>query len=443
MSYEPRDEQIRARARSIGAGGGGWGKAVVGFAFAILFIFGGAFILVPDQLRELIFGTSIAKEFQETSTIDPGLSTEFKSPEPVADLQEISVVMPEPEPEEEPKEVFTKPSAEELERLNALQNQLNELLAAQGERGVDPAELEQLLDAQAERLKAEFGQQQRLTEEIFEERLRNASLAAIPAGPSVEQIAEQERLQREAEERARLSEIEQEQISSPALLFDQGGTGSASAGTAGGPRALNDNEAFLNAASRAPHETVRASSIPNPSRTIVQGTIVEAVLETAISTELPGTLRAVTSVDVYSYDGQNVLLPRGSRLIGTYSSDISIAQRRVLIAWNRAVTPDGTSVALGGIGGDSLGRSGQTGFVDTRFGVRFGTAALISVLGVAPTVLIDDDAGEVEQQIITDVSRDLRNTTASILDDYLSLPPVIYVDQGTEMTVFVNRDLVI
>ena len=110
----------------------------------------------------------------------------------------------------------------------------------------------------------------------------------------------------------------------------------------------------------------------------MQGTILEAALESAIDTDLPGAIRAVLTVDVLSYDGTSVLLPRGTRLIGTYSSKVKIAQSRALVAWNRAITPAGTSVELGGIGGDELGRSGQTGDVDTHFweALRLGRADL-------------------------------------------------------------------
>lgn len=137
-----------------------------------------------------------------------------------------------------------------------------------------------------------------------------------------------------------------------------------------------------------------------------------------------------------------MLLPSGTRLIGTYSSEVTLAQSRALIAWNRAITPEGASISLGGIGGDRLGRSGQTGFVDTRFGERFGSAALISVLGIAPSLLVDDNSSNAQQELAEDLGDDLRNTTASVLNDYLSLPPIIYVDQGAELTVFVDRDLV-
>jgi len=96
----------------------------------------------------------------------------------------------------------------------------------------------------------------------------------------------------------------------------------------------------------------------------------------------------------------------------------------------------------GGVGGDTLGRSGQAGFVDTRFRERFGTAALITLIGAVPGALVDSDDNDVVVELAEDVGADLQNVTNSILDDYLSLPPIIYIDQGAAMSIFVNRDLV-
>jgi type IV secretion system protein VirB10 len=195
-------------------------------------------------------------------------------------------------------------------------------------------------------------------------------------------------------------------------------------------------------ASTESYDTVRATQIAAPSRTIVQGTTLQATLETAISTELPGVIRAVVSDDVYSYDGETVLLPRGTRLIGSYNSDVSVVQDRVQLAWSRAVTPDGVSVELGGYGADTLGRSGQEGFVDGRFRQRFGSAALISLIGAAPEVVVTGNTSPAGQDVTQDIGNDLETTSQGVMGDYLSQPPVIYVDQGTGMTVFVNRDLV-
>lgn len=437
---EPPDRQVADRIERLKGGTqSGVGQGVKIAVFVLLLGLIALFFVVPAEVRDAWFGTSRSDDIQTTSIPDPGISTQMTTTQPldtdVSDPVDTSINIPAADG---PALVAEDSGEDELARL---QEQLDLLLAAQGDRGVDPAELETLLDAQAARLRQEFENQNRLQEQLYQQQLQAARAAAVPVSPSPNVIADQEALQRLEEERARRAAIRDEQIRSPALLFDDGRA--APGGTSGGAdRDLNANEAFLASASRQPHETARAANIPDPSRTIVQGTIIEAVLETALSTELPGVLRAVTSVDVYSFDGSTVLLPSGTRLIGSYSSEVTLAQSRALIAWNRAVTPDGQSVSLGGIGGDSLGRSGQTGFVDTRFGERFGSAALISILGIAPSLVVDDGSSIAQQELAEDLGDDLRNTTASVLNDYLSLPPIIYVDQGTELTVFVDRDLV-
>lgn len=443
MAEDAKQVEARVAERQARLSGGQRGGAVktasiVGGSLAFMLL--SAMLLAPEQLRSLFSSTSDSEDFQSTSTTDPGLSTQMTVPQQVdtdaTEPLDTTINMPEPSG---PTLVDQTQGNEDLA---ALQAQLDELLAAQGQQGVDTEKLNELLDAQAARLQQEFNNQARLQEQLYQQQLQAARAAAVPTGPNQNDIAEQEARQRLEEERARRAAIREEQIRSPALLFDNGGPAGAASG-GGNNRDLNANESFLQSASRQPHETAKASSIPNPSRTIVQGTIIEAVLETALSTELPGTLRAVTSVDVYSFDGSTVLLPGGTRLIGRYSSEVTLAQSRALIAWNRAITPDGQSVSLGGIGGDRLGRSGQTGFVDTRFGERFGSAALISVLGIAPSLLVDDNSSNAQQELAEDLGDDLRNTTASVLNDYLSLPPIIYVDQGAELTVFVDRDLVL
>ena len=96
---------------------------------------------------------------------------------------------------------------------------------------------------------------------------------------------------------------------------------------------------------------------------------------------------------------------------------------------------------LGSIGADALGRSGQTGFVDTRFNERFGSAALISLIGALPAAAAGQIEDEAAADVASDVGTDLRDSTQSVMQDYLAIRPVIHVDQGTRITVMVDRDL--
>jgi type IV secretion system protein VirB10 len=173
----------------------------------------------------------------------------------------------------------------------------------------------------------------------------------------------------------------------------------------------------------------------------VQGTLIEAALETAISTDLAGNVVAQVSHDVWSFDMSRVLVPRGSKLYGRYDSDVGLGQRRVLIAWDRLVTTDGQSVELAAYGTDRVGRSGLQGKVRTHFLKRFGSAALISIIGAAPAVAaanVDDDA---TADVVKDVGDGLTESLGTVLGEYLTIAPTITVNQGTVVLIRVDADI--
>ncbi|MCB1313842.1 MAG: TrbI/VirB10 family protein, partial [Sedimentitalea sp.] len=233
--------------------------------------------------------------------------------------------------------------------------------------------------------------------------------------------------------------FQERRIASPVIAF--GGTGGANAAeTELTERKFGEVTDFvLNGA--LPGTVTQAEVIANPSNTVIQGTMIQAVMETALDSALPGQTRAIISEDVFSYDGTRLLIPRGSRLIGRYRSGIEIAQRRVTIAWDRIILPDNQTVQISSFGGDELGRSGVTGFVDTRFVERFGSAALISIISAAPNAASTQIDDETTAEVLQDVGDDLADATDSVIGDYLSIGPVIYVDQGARVTVMVDRDL--
>ena len=401
-------------------------------------VMGGAFIalsvvvLAPDQVRSLLGGgASTSETMQETSRMDGGISTEITLPDDV----DTSIVDVEPPMRPAPPSPAIDDSAYRSQ-IAALERQLEEMRTQSGDQ-VD--KIRALLDEQADALRDQFDRERQAQEAEYEKRLQAAREAAAADKLSEEEAAARARLE---EERMRRAAIAHEQVQSDALVLDGGGAVAATSSVQGGDRERSSNEDFMRTASTRSYDTVRATTIANPGRTIVQGASLAAVLETAVSTELPGIIRAVVSHDVYSYDGENILLPRGSRLIGSYNSDVSIAQNRAQIAWNRAVTPAGVSVELGGYGADQLGMSGQSGQVDTRFRQRFGSAALISLITLGPQFILKEGTSDTSRDAAEDLSSDLENTTQGVMAEYLTLGPVIYIDQGTAISVMVNRDLV-
>lgn len=206
-----------------------------------------------------------------------------------------------------------------------------------------------------------------------------------------------------------------------------------------------------------------ASRMPDLRATVAQGKIINAVLETAISSDLEGTLRGAVTTDVYSELGQNILIPKGSKLIGSYSFNGSFGVSRVGVSWTRIILPNGFDLNVNSLGVDKMGRSGIGGVVDDKFGniltstvllagVSIGTAVAISKIpGLDAQVTTSNDpskpgvtttttttSGQVASQAITDASESVKG----LVRRYADTKPTIYVDQGTEIRVFVSQDLV-
>lgn len=254
---------------------------------------------------------------------------------------------------------------------------------------------------------------------------------------------------READLAAKRAEREDQlaaRITSPSVVYDGGdksGAGDAGMGmpddAATGSRDAAGRD-FVQSGREAT-EVEASQVIANPSNTVLQGTMIEATLENAVDSSLPGQITAIVTRPVWSFDQAQILVPAGSRLFGEYSSEVAIGQGRILVAWTRLVTPDGQSVQMEAFGGDAQGRSGITGKVNSRFGQRFGSAALISLLGAAPAVAAAKYSTEISSDTAENIGQDLSSAMGSAVEAYTSLPPIITVAPGAAITVMVDRDL--
>ncbi|NUX01018.1 type VI secretion protein [Wolbachia endosymbiont of Madathamugadia hiepei] len=130
-----------------------------------------------------------------------------------------------------------------------------------------------------------------------------------------------------------------------------------------------------------------ATKVGKPGFIITQGKIIDAVLETAISSDLQGTLRAVVSSNVYAETGDTVLIPRGSRLIGGYSFESNVARARININWNRIILSHGIDIAISSPGTDELGRAGVAGIVDNKIASALFSSILLAGVSIGSAVI--------------------------------------------------------
>ncbi|MBB3386258.1 MULTISPECIES: type IV secretion system protein VirB10 [unclassified Rhizobium] len=252
-------------------------------------------------------------------------------------------------------------------------------------------------------------------------------------------------------------------------LFGANGSTSTPAGgasDAGG--AVDGDRAFLKAMGGQGVQVSVAAENRRIDAWIPQGTMIRGTLETAINSDLAGMVKAIVREDVYSFDGRRVLIPAGSSLIGDYKSGVERGQERLFIVWTRMIRGDGVSVQLGSYGTDRLGRSGMTGVVDRKYWERFGPPALMTMIGGVTQYIAQ--LGQKQDRNITVVNTDgsvtsipqnngttsqdrareiaaetiasgIQQLASEAFQDSRNIRPTIHIAQGSDITVFVTRDL--
>ncbi|PCJ26960.1 MAG: hypothetical protein COA94_04615 [Rickettsiales bacterium] len=127
----------------------------------------------------------------------------------------------------------------------------------------------------------------------------------------------------------------------------------------------------------------------NMNLVLGRGKILSAIIETAVNTDFGGEIRALISRDVYSEWGKNILIPKGSRIFGSYATGINGAYGRISITWTRVDLATGYTLNLAGTGIDALGRTGNQGRVDNKFKERLSNAVLKSILDISLAKALD------------------------------------------------------
>ena len=234
--------------------------------------------------------------------------------------------------------------------------------------------------------------------------------------------------------------------SSPTMVFDASSAGAVTVPGAAVPAATATTAAPPSSGAGGPAgefasriggvggAPASARAMANPDTTVTQGTLVPAILETAINTDVPGFVRAVVSQDVRSFDGSKILVPRSSRLIGQYQSGVQQGQKRAYVIWTRLIRPDGVSVNIASPGVSFDGTTGLNGDVDTHFFSRFGSGLLLSVVGGLGAIATGGVGGVI-------VAGGSQSAASAAVQSDGQRSPTIRVKMGEPIRVFVARDL--
>ena len=175
---------------------------------------------------------------------------------------------------------------------------------------------------------------------------------------------------------------------------------------------------------------------------VYEGSFLEAVLVNQLTGEFPGPALAIVNVPFYSADRQRVLIPRGSRLIGTAQAVQRRNQTRLAVGFHRLVLLDGRHVPLRFIGLNQSGESGLYDQVDRHYMSTFlaaGAVGLISGLALYQGSAYGGGPGALLGQAGTGTA----NTGQRLLEPFLNRLPDVTIRAGHRLRVWFTSDLLI
>jgi len=177
---------------------------------------------------------------------------------------------------------------------------------------------------------------------------------------------------------------------------------------------------------------------------IFEGTVFEGVVTNHIDGGFSGPILVMLTTDYYSHDHQQLLMPQGTRLIGTVQSVGNAEQRKMFVTFHRAVCPDGFSLDFDKyIGLDPLGTTGLATKVNHGYLLAFGAAAAIGGLGGLAQIGNNSSVLDPSTQIRNGISEQTAAEGEQVLNHFLNRLPVITLKEGSRARVYVGRDILI
>ncbi|MBY0566601.1 MAG: TrbI/VirB10 family protein [Hyphomonadaceae bacterium] len=183
---------------------------------------------------------------------------------------------------------------------------------------------------------------------------------------------------------------------------------------------------------------------PRSRYEIMAGSVIAAALATELNSDAPGRVIAQVTAPVFdTITGAHLLIPQGSRLIGTYDNAVAYGDRRLVLVWNRLILPNGWSINLENMeGADPTGAGGLRDRTDNHFDRLAGAIALSAIISVVANNAEEDDEGASLSQSLGDAAaQEAARTGARIVERELSVRPTLRVRAGAPVRVLVMRDI--
>jgi type IV secretion system protein VirB10 len=176
---------------------------------------------------------------------------------------------------------------------------------------------------------------------------------------------------------------------------------------------------------------------------LFEGTFIETVLTNRLDGSFSGPVNCMVTTNVYSHDGQHLLIPQGARALGEVRKVETFGQERLAVSFHRLVMPDSYSVDLDRFEGlNQIGETGLKDLVNHHYLQVFGVSLAIGgIAGLGQsqsrTGLVQSGADAYEQGVATSLSQ----SSLRILDRYLNVLPTFTIREGHRVKIYLSDDL--
>ena len=180
-------------------------------------------------------------------------------------------------------------------------------------------------------------------------------------------------------------------------------------------------------------------------------------MSNAINTEKPGQVTAIVVADVYGQLGDKVLISKGSKIIGTYTTTVAEGETRIGIIWSKVQRPDGINISVNAYAADQLGQTGLEADVDEKYGKAFENSVMLSMLtlgsAVASERLVGTQTGQTNitsstatattnitpvNSAVNSVISTAGDIAKKMAERYSKVTPTLSIPHGTALKIIVN-----
>ena len=187
---------------------------------------------------------------------------------------------------------------------------------------------------------------------------------------------------------------------------------------------------------------LRSPDTPPGWERIYEGSFLEAVLVNQLNGDFPGPVVAAVSVPFYSADRQRIVIPRGSRVVGSASAVGGRDQERLAVGFHRLIFPDGRWVTLEFAGLNQIGEGALKDQVNRHYLSMFASVGAIGVISGLTLRGSNPYAGGAEG-FRAGAGQGLAQGATSILDRFLNRLPTITIRAGQRLRIWLTSDVLV